>query len=261
MRALKPWYVYRPTQILRRIFPNERVTLPWGDKMRVDKNDAIGRAIATTGVYELGVSEAIWRLLKPGDVAFDVGANIGYMTLLMKRRGARVIAFEPHPAAFQALCANVSGTELELRNEAVTDHDGEAMLSAPIVGNNGTASLEGAGTIRCDAVTLDSVIASEVALLKVDVEGHEYAVFSGARLSLEAKRIRNIVFEDHCGLESRVCKLLRGHGYEIFPIGWRMNGPALGVTNPHEAPNFIATLQAAEVRSAMQPRGWRVLGH
>ena len=75
--------------------------MPWGLQMQIRPNDYIGSCIWGRGIYDLGVSEAIWRLLDKDDLAIDVGANIGHMTGIMARRvgpkGA-VIAFEPHPA-------------------------------------------------------------------------------------------------------------------------------------------------------------------
>src|SRR4051812_45060416 len=87
----KPHYVFRPTQLGRRfagVFRRRTsgpqvVRLPWGLDLNVLPDEAIGASIARTGVFELHVSETIWRLLDRGELAVDVGANIGYMTSLM----------------------------------------------------------------------------------------------------------------------------------------------------------------------------------
>ena len=54
--------------------------------MRIRPADDVGRAIWRLGVYDLPVTELIWRLLDPGDSAFDVGANLVYMTGVMAAR-------------------------------------------------------------------------------------------------------------------------------------------------------------------------------
>src|SRR6185295_2277040 len=121
MRALfeawaKPHYLYRPVQLLRRIArglarpgAREIVALPWGLDLIVDPREAIGSALWHLGVFDLALTETLWRLLEPGDLALDVGANIGYTTGLMALRvgsTGRVLAFEPHPAVHAQLVAN-----------------------------------------------------------------------------------------------------------------------------------------------------------
>ena len=68
------------------------------------------RHMAAQVSIDLAVSEALWRLLDPGALALDVGANIGFMTNLMAWRSGpcgRVLAFEPHPEVFRSLAENV----------------------------------------------------------------------------------------------------------------------------------------------------------
>jgi len=84
----KPEYVFNPGQIYRKLLVEfgrysnefETVFLPWGVSIKVRPNEVIGRAILTTGIYDLSVTEVIYLLLDLGETAVDVGANIGYMT-------------------------------------------------------------------------------------------------------------------------------------------------------------------------------------
>lgn len=103
----KPYYLYRPTQALRRVWAFLRpplakelqtVVLPWGWPIRFHSRDVIGRALLRNGVFELPVSEALCRLANAGELCFDVGANIGYMSAVLASRGAQVVAFEPMPS-------------------------------------------------------------------------------------------------------------------------------------------------------------------
>src|SRR6185369_9299739 len=115
---LKPHYLFRPSQGARRLlrwaFPSPPgpvlLTLPWGLPIEVDTREDIGRAIWSLGLYDLAVSETLWRLLAPGDLSVDAGANIGYMTSIMALRtgpSGSVLAFEPHPEVFRRLTENV----------------------------------------------------------------------------------------------------------------------------------------------------------
>src|SRR5580704_10103514 len=74
----KPEYVFRPRQLLRRFGPRPKgpddiaeVLLPWGLPFRIRPQEVLGRAIWNTGVYDLAVSEALWRLTDPGETVVD----------------------------------------------------------------------------------------------------------------------------------------------------------------------------------------------
>jgi precorrin-6B methylase 2 len=82
--------------------------------MVVDPSDYVNRIIAITGVWEPQVTAAFQALLSPGDVCVDVGANIGYFSLLAARLvGSRghVYAVEPSSTSYDRLTKN-----LELNN-------------------------------------------------------------------------------------------------------------------------------------------------
>src|SRR5947209_8761809 len=116
----KPYYLFRPSQLLRRLIRLlrqrravgewEQAILPWGHRIRYRPAEMIGSSIARTGLYDLCVSETLYRLVGPADLAVDAGANIGHMTSLMADRvglAGKVIAIEPHPELFAELENNV----------------------------------------------------------------------------------------------------------------------------------------------------------
>src|SRR5439155_22518055 len=88
---------------LRRLTPAGAVvttTLRDGSRIRVRPGDYIGRALYFFGDFDPKLRWVFDRLLRPGDVVFDVGANFGAMTLFAARRvgpGGAVHAFEPQP--------------------------------------------------------------------------------------------------------------------------------------------------------------------
>src|SRR5438876_809414 len=107
-RLWKPWFVWRPMQVLRRArlalsSPRpgyQLIPTSWGGFIWTDPTKVIGRSILTTGIYDLAVSEVLARLIKPGDTVIDAGANIGYMTMLASFAAGpngKVLSFEPHP--------------------------------------------------------------------------------------------------------------------------------------------------------------------
>jgi FkbM family methyltransferase len=286
----KPWYVWRPWQLARRAQVALKPPRPgyaplpvaWGISVIADPVKTIGRSLFTTGVYDLAVSEVLARLITSGATVVDAGANVGYMTLLAgvaAGQSGRVLAWEPHPELCSVLQRNVAAlalrggaAEITIRGAALGAESGPAELVVPahIDLNDGVSYIGVAsGSARSIPVvveTIDEVIGpSHVAVMKLDVEGAELGILSGARRALDERRITHVIFEDHVGPESAVGRLLVAHGYRIFSIGWSMRGLHLG-EDPHvqlaadyEAPSFIATLDADEVRSACRTPGWTTL--
>ena len=118
-RLWKPWYVWRPWQLVSRLDYSIRgpragyteMRIAWGMSILADARKTIGRSIRTTGIYDLAVSEILARVVRPGDTVVDAGANVGYMTLLTAIAAGpsgKVMAWEPHPELFGVLKRNVS---------------------------------------------------------------------------------------------------------------------------------------------------------
>jgi FkbM family methyltransferase len=128
------------------------------------------------------------QLLEPGNLCFDVGANIGKKTELFLKLGASVVAFEPQPDCMRELkarCGNFQD-QLQTCQSAVGDQSGEVVLHL-LEESSGQASLlsdwEGTpkGTIRVPITTLDQAIVKygKPDYLKIDVEGYELNVLKG----------------------------------------------------------------------------------
>jgi FkbM family methyltransferase len=294
-RCLKPELIYRlfyggyGSNIESDIADGIRiVTTPWGLPLEADSRETIGRALVRFGIYDLAVSEALWRLIEPGTQVVDVGANIGYMTSVMAVRSGpegRTIAYEPHPDVARRLERNlnlwmnktrlVKLSEIELRQEAVSDQNGLGLLRAPqnFSTNRGLAYLVDdspqISDISVQRVCLDSAFANcpEIALLKVDVEGHELQVFKGAESLLARGGIRHIIFEEHNDFPTPTTKYLSRFGYTIFQIGVGLFGPSLGAGDAinriprrrWEPRSMIGTINPAQIVRAFARRGWQVL--
>ena len=179
--------------------PEERfatVTLDRGFRMTLDLQDAEQLKIYFYGHYhERYEAKLIETLLTPGEVFWDIGANIGYFSLVaataLKGRG-QVVAFEPGQAAFARLTDNVALNafgNLTTYPLAVAAAPGEARLyRAADIADTG-ASLYSPGESQaayevCRTVSLDEFRRQESlpcpTLIKVDVEGAELAVLRGA---------------------------------------------------------------------------------
>jgi FkbM family methyltransferase len=289
----KPQYVFHPLRMVRRARyrgpsgagGRDVAQLPWGLRLEVGADEAIGFTILTTGVFDPCVSETMHRLIDAGDVVVDVGANVGYMTSLAAvRAGAAgsVVAFEPHPVVFELLSANVArwgGRDLAVvtaHRLALSDHAGTAELNAGAAfdANMGLSALEPAGVARPEDVLvpvevkrLDDVIGERrVGLLKIDVEGHEAAVLRGGLELLQSGRIRDVIFEDHDPYPDDSTRLLEDAGYRLFSLsndlfGVNLGAPAArGEISAWPGPSYLATREPERAVRRLGPRGWRIDG-
>jgi FkbM family methyltransferase len=292
--ARKPQYVFHPLRAARRAtyrFVREdggtRVTeLPWGLPLEVYAGDAIGFSIVAGGVFDPCVTEALHRLIDPGEVVADVGANVGYMSSLAAARAGsrgRVISFEPHPRVYELLERNAArwrdrggAAAVEPRRLALSDEAGEGTLvSGPsFEANTGLASLNAdeaamanANAITVELARLDRVAGGEpVRVMKVDVEGHEADVLRGATEMLGPDGIRDIVFEDHDDYPSAATATVEEAGYELISLdndlwGLRMIPPERrGEVPAWPGPSYLATRDPDRARKRLGGRGWRVRG-
>ncbi len=172
--------------------------------------------VITRHIYRLGAHEpAITRYLlehvrlAAGDVALDIGANLGWYSVLLNRlseAGARIFAFEPDPPTFALLRTNLTAnqaTRVSAFNIALGESAGSAQLRRYKDSNNGRHSLipgddiAGSVTVPLDTLThfweSQGLGQARLAFMKVDVEGFEYFVLKGAGSLL--RRCANILLE------------------------------------------------------------------
>lgn len=176
-----------------------------GSKMLVDLNNEIWRdsfLAYASNLYEQTMTGIFKKAVKPGDVVVDVGANVGYFTLLAAKltgESGRVFAFEPEPDTFMRLSRNAAlngYNNIELSDNAVSNANGRAKLYiSHSPGGHAINQCEGIkavgrghyndeGFIEIETVTLDDYLkgkAERVDVLKMDVEGAEYLALMGMR--------------------------------------------------------------------------------
>jgi FkbM family methyltransferase len=175
----------------------------FGLRFRFRIEDAIGRWIYKRGSYEAELTDYIAHHVEfaDGDVFLDIGANIGWYSLVLARTArARIsiLAFEPDPLNFELLSENVrlNGCDaVRPIRKAVSDAEGTQALYRYANKNLGRHSLlpiNDQDTVEVQTIALDAFLAREgidlrrVAFMKVDVEGYEFPVLNGARKLLEA---------------------------------------------------------------------------
>jgi FkbM family methyltransferase len=184
-----------------------------GDFLALARDTAVSAAIAHAGVWAPDDVDLFRRLVRPGDTALDVGANLGHHSVVLSRLvgpGGKVLSFEPQQYLFNLLCANlalnrclnVSPQRLALGDRRgrvrmlPTSYDREGNSFAAI----GISTLPDFQVPDGEVVPLDSLdgLAEEQGLgrldfLKIDVQTFELFVLRGAVRCLERFRPRLFV--------------------------------------------------------------------
>jgi FkbM family methyltransferase len=226
-----------------------RVALCDGDRLFVDLSQRMCMGYFFYGglPHEENVHTAFERMVRWGDTAIDVGANIGYYTRLFSRLvgdDGRVWAFEPLPAAQRLLRMNVENlTNVTVVEEALSASNGTAMLSIQAAGDTSTLlPRRGIASLEVRTRTLDSMNScfERVDWLKVDVEGEEFAVLQGAREVLRNHQplvcfefIPDVAAVDSVTLPKLInlFESINEGTYEVLGLAVRPDG-GLEVTNP-----------------------------
>jgi FkbM family methyltransferase len=250
-----------------------RVTTEAGDVFEANLSSTLEWQLWAFGGFEPHFAKLFDLLVRPGDRCVDVGANIGVHTVRLARlarlagRDGEVIAVEPDPELARRAERNAALNGLgnvRVVNAAASDTAGEMRLyrPSPWDTNRARASLLHHPYLTGDAtnvpvVTLDEVCAGRrIALIKIDVEGHEAAVVRGAA-AIIARDAPSIVFEYAPELLNDAAQSpfgwLAAQGYAMFTVRG-LRHPVTGrvrlaldraVEQSLEGGNFLAVSPAA----------------
>lgn len=199
-------------------------------------------------LYEKEVTLKICELLKIGDTFVDVGAHIGWFTLLAASivgKSGRVLAVEPDMTNFKYLQRQVKINELDgnvrLRKYAVTSETGDVTLFFNSDNDGGHSlwptwrhkdnkiSMKQRKSSTVEGITLDELCEKEgisyINILKVDTEGAEVKVFKGAKKLLSNQCIAYIVAEAlEFGLNQmgsnvlEMVEMMEDYGYQAYQL-------------------------------------------
>lgn len=193
------------------IFTSRHTSLhPGGVKFYVDILDKRITPIDTFNFnqYELEDSEMLYKLVSPGDIIFDIGANIGWYSnhLSKKLPGAQIYSFEPIPETFAQLKRNTelnAAKNIHLNNFAFSDVEQTLTFyySPTITGASSSQNItenDGMVKLECRANTLDNFVkengVDHLDFIKCDVEGAELMVYKGGAQTIA--RYKPIVFTE-----------------------------------------------------------------
>lgn len=200
------------------------------------------RFLEAMAIYERQVLERLLGIAQRGDVFYDVGAHTGlYSVLIGKTLGAEgvIVAFEPERENYAHLMENLELNQLTVVRaiqKALGDHSGNATLYLGKVGNLSLVPPD-AADMQAETIELvngDSFVQGNrlpvPRLVKIDVEGYEYAVLQGLRQTLSDPCCELICCEIHPTLlpagiaPQEVLALIQSLGFSTIEIisGWRV---------------------------------------
>lgn len=241
-------------KIFRRVWPKGSVIDVQGNKMYIDINEArpalryTFQAYGMNLVHEEETTRLFRQVVHPEDVVLDLGANIGYFTILaagLVGPHGKVYCFEPEPTNFKYLTKNIALNDLsnvDAHQKAVSDSNGEVELFICTYdsGHHTINRFDGIEAyargrayerqaISIEAVCIDDFLkgrADKVNVIKMDVEGAEALALEGMRRTLLDNDVK--VFLEYFPLLIRkmgsdekryVNSLLHDFGFHVYAIG------------------------------------------
>lgn len=180
-----------------------------------------------SGWLETSVQEALVRHLGPGDVLYDIGANVGFFSLLGARLvgpSGAVYALEPAPENVVAIRHHVelnALANLSVLQQAAAARPGRGRLQ--LVDDRSWSKLEGYGqhpgterVVEVELVAVDDLKLRPPTLVKIDIEGAELAALEGMAATLERHRPA-VICELH-GTHAEFAGFMSAHGYRVVNL-------------------------------------------
>ena len=151
-------------------------------------------------LYEYQDSLFVLHYLKPGDVFYDIGANVGHFSLLTSKIiDVKTTAVEPIPNTYKRLLSNVElnkNTNIKALNIGLSDKPGELYFTTGLYTTNRVSSKNDPSAIKVEVKTLNEISNGEpVSLMKIDVEGYEKFVLEGGDSVLKSDSLQAIIIE------------------------------------------------------------------
>jgi FkbM family methyltransferase len=215
-------------QIVSRTFKHP-VLLPFTDKTKyLCWNGLTG----LTGNYYHGLMEMeemafVLHYLDKDDTFYDIGANVGAYTILTGLHiGCQTVSFEPHPKTFSYLERNISlgvkTDNITLFNIGLGSKAGRILFTSDKDTVNHVALNDAVNVIDVQISVLDELTLPPPTVIKIDVEGFEWEVLNGGKLTLENGKLQAIIIElngsgRRYGFKDEdIDILLKGYGFKPY---------------------------------------------
>jgi len=223
----------------------------FGNKIFLDSKDSL--ALSIRGIYEPVTTELIKREIKKGDIVLDIGAHIGYYTLIFAKLAGeegRVFAFEPDLDNFTLLKKNVEFNgypNVILEQKAISSKSGKAKLFLSyenIKGHTICDLQNNKPSILVDSIKLDDYFNdsnNRIDFIKLDVEGAELLALKGMNNLLNRNKKIKMIIEFYPACLKRggtdpveLLELLQTFNFRIYDVSNLKN-----LVNPISISNLL----------------------
>jgi len=178
----------------------EVIKVVQNSKMLLDLNDkGISRDLYQFGIRERTSTKMIKKILEPGKIVADIGANIGYYALIEASIGAKVYAIEPVPDNYYALNKNIKLNKyknIETYNLAIGDKTGKQTIYLSEKTNLHSMINKEGTPLQINVDTLDNFLSDKEIpdIVRMDVEGYEYEILQGMAKTLKKMKTGSWLF-------------------------------------------------------------------
>lgn len=198
--GLRKYKILRQAKTFVRSHANLDLVEVQGHKMYIDDFDCMN--LSKKGVHEPIETDFVKKNVTEGSIVLDIGANIGYYTLLLAKlvgEKGKVYSFEPEPYNFNLLKKNVETNGYEniiLENAAVSNTGGKSKLflskgrstHSLFTFKNKTENSIDVNLIKLDEYFNNNPLSNKISFVKLDVEGSELAAIQGMKSILEKNK-------------------------------------------------------------------------
>jgi FkbM family methyltransferase len=202
--------------------------------MYLDPKDSMNLSI--NKIYEPYETQLISSIINPGNVVLDIGANIGYYTLIFAKhvgQNGKVFAFEPEPANFRLLEKNVSingYSNVILEQKAVSNRNEKKKLylSKETAGMHRIYKSQHANldSVEIETISLDTYFSNytgKIDFIKMDIEGSEYTALEGMQTVLQRQNNVKLLtaffpsaIQDYGYKPEQYIDLLMSNGFRVY---------------------------------------------
>ena len=205
-----------------------------GHKMFLDSKDSLG--LSVNGIFEPFETELVKKMIKKNDIVLDIGANIGYYTLIFAKlvgEEGKVFAFEPDPTNFALLKKNVEINGYKnviMVQKAISNKTGKAKLYLSEYGTEHRIynSYDNCQFLEVEVTQLDDYFKNyneTINFIKIDIEGAEGGAIQGMVALLKKNKNVKIMTEfwpaglKRSGIDaSEYLKIFVKHGFKLYNI-------------------------------------------
>lgn len=199
-------------------------------KIKLGYAGALGRWMMIDGAFEKEEIKFIIKKLSKGDIAYDIGANVGYFSVVMSTIvgiSGKVFSFEPMPNNLKKLKSNIAlnnANNITIKEVALSNTTGTLQMYSPVddlafasIYDSDSTVSEKENLVNVTTDTLDNIWRDSgkpsVSIIKLDVEGAETSVLNGAKKCIQECRPVILLEANNKGELNKIIEIMRPLNY------------------------------------------------